>query len=181
MNNSYLVDWDTLGGTHPLNDVVFSLGSNLGDSAELLQAGVDRLAETPNVTIVAVSPVYQTTPVDAPAQPDFLNIVVLARSPLEPLTLLERSQAIERAYGRVPDPNHGPRPLDIDLVKVGRRTSDTVQLHLPHPRARHRAFVLIPWLDIEPDATLLDEDVADLARGLDLSGITQLPDIKIMA
>lgn len=174
------IDADTLGEA-PLNDVVFSLGSNVGDSAEYLQDGVDRLAETPNLTVVAVSPVYRTTPVDAPPQPDFLNVVVLARSTLEPVMLLERTQAIEQAYGRVHDPLHGPRTLDIDLIKVGRRTSHTQQLQLPHPRATGRAFVLAPWLDIEPDATLLDQRVADLLRGLDLSGITQLVDIKIIA
>jgi 2-amino-4-hydroxy-6-hydroxymethyldihydropteridine diphosphokinase len=174
------MDADTLGNMLPLNDVVFSLGSNVGDSLEYLQAGVDRLAETPNLTIVAVSPIYRTVPVDAPPQPDFLNVVVLAESTLEPMTLLDRAQAIERAYGRVADPQHGPRTLDIDLIKVGRRTSQTQRLQLPHPRVTGRAFVLAPWLDIEPNATLLDERVADLLRPLDLSGITQLPDIKII-
>jgi 2-amino-4-hydroxy-6-hydroxymethyldihydropteridine diphosphokinase len=180
MNNGYPLDCDTLGDLRPLNDVVWSLGSNLGESVELLQAGIDRLAQTPNLDIVAVSPVYRTQPVDAPPQPDFFNLVVTASSTLEPMMLLERAQTIERAYGRIPDPRHGPRPLDIDLIKVGRRTSDTAALRLPHPRARERAFVLIPWLDIDPDAQLLDERIADLACQLDLTGITKLPDIQII-
>jgi 2-amino-4-hydroxy-6-hydroxymethyldihydropteridine diphosphokinase len=179
MNIGYPFDSDTLGDLRPINDVVFSLGSNLGDRVEMLQAGVTCLARTPDLTNVMVSPVYRTEPVGTVAQPDFYNLAVIAMSTLDPMILLRRAQAIERAYGRVPDPSHGPRPLDIDLIKVGRRTSATDELRLPHPRAAERAFVLIPWLDLDPNALLLDQRVADLARSLDTSGITELPDIEI--
>jgi len=179
MTAGYPVDADTLGHRRPLHDVVFSLGSNEADSPALLQAAVDRLAETPNLRIVAVSPVYRTAPVDAPPQPDFLNLVVLAESTLEPLTLLERVQAIEDAYGRVRDIPHGPRTLDIDLVKVGDRTSDTDRLRLPHPRAATRAFVLVPWLDIDPDAELPQGRIAGLADRLDRRDIVRLNDLVI--
>jgi 7,8-dihydro-6-hydroxymethylpterin-pyrophosphokinase len=73
----------------------------------------------------------------------------------------------------------GPRTLDIDIVMMGDVTSDDPALLLPHPRARERAFVLRPWSDVEPDATLpgqgrvtdLLPDVADqeLRRRDDLS------------
>jgi len=162
-------------------DVVFSLGSNLGDCVEMLRTGVTSIARTSHLSIVSVSPAYRTVPVDAPPQPDFFNLIVLARSPLTPTAILERTQAIERACGRVPDPDHGARPLDIDLIKVGDLTSDTEHLRLPHPRAAGRAFVLIPWLDIQPDAELLGRKVADLAAGLDLSGIAKQFDIEITA
>ncbi|MCL2315585.1 MAG: 2-amino-4-hydroxy-6-hydroxymethyldihydropteridine diphosphokinase [Actinomycetia bacterium] len=179
MNTGYPIDSDTLGNLRPQSDVVFSIGSNQGDSLQLLQDAVDRLAETPNLTIVAVSPVYRTVPVDAPAQPDFYNLVVLAETTLEPMTLLQRALAIEEAYGRVRTIPHGPRTLDIDLVKVGRRTSDTPELRLPHPEASRRAFVLAPWLDVEPDAQLPQGRVADILRGIDTSGLTLLPDVRI--
>ena len=176
MNAGYPIDSDTLGNLRPIYDVVLSLGSNEGDSLATLQEAVDRLVETPNLTIVAVSPIYRTTPVDAPPQPDFYNLVVLADSTLEPLVLLERAQAIEEAYGRRHDIYHGPRTLDIDLIKVGTRTSDTEVLRLPHPAAATRAFVLVPWLDIEPNAKLPQGRVVDLVRNLDLSGLTRLDD-----
>ena len=49
---------------------------------------------------------------------------------------------------------NAPRTLDVDLIVVGDRRSDTETLQLPHPRAAERAFVLQPWHDLEPDAVL---------------------------
>ncbi|SPF67995.1 2-amino-4-hydroxy-6-hydroxymethyldihydropteridinediphosphokinase [Propionibacterium ruminifibrarum] len=153
--------------------VVFSLGSNMGDPLDYLRAGVHELAATPGITSTRVSSVYRTRPVGNTAQDDFLNIVVTADSRLGPLDLLDRVNAIEDAHGRRRDPDnpHGPRTLDIDLVVVGECTSDTRRLHLPHPRAGERAFVLVPWAELEPDAVLPDGRIADLLSAMDLSGV----------
>lgn len=171
MNEVFPIDGDTLGTLRPLNKVVFSLGANIGDTLETLQSAVNRLAETPNLVVVAVSPVYLTKAVDMVDQPDFHNIIVLAESTLEPLTLLERAQAIELAYGRERGVPKGPRTLDIDLIQVGRRESHTDQLTLPHPRAHERAFVLRPWLDVDPGATLPQGPVNALLADLGTDGI----------
>lgn len=182
MSDAFPIDVDTLGNLRPLNQVVFSLGSNQGDSVEILQAAVDRLAETPNLVIVDISPVYLTKPVGVPEQPDFYNLVVIADSTLEPVTLLERAQAIEQAYGRYRDPDNpgGPRTLDIDIIVVGKRTCDTPTLTLPHPLAHERAFVLVPWLDIEPRAVLPQGRVDDLVAVMDTSVVTKLTDVEII-
>ncbi|GAA2183001.1 2-amino-4-hydroxy-6-hydroxymethyldihydropteridine diphosphokinase [Brooklawnia cerclae] len=182
MSDAFPIDVDTLGNLKPLNQVVFSLGSNQGDSVDILQAAVDRLAETPNLIVVDVSPVYLTKPVGNVDQPDFYNAVLIADSTLEPTTLLERANAIEQAYGRYRDPGNpgGPRTLDIDLIVVGQRTSDTEALKLPHPRAHERAFVLVPWLDIDPRASLPQGRVDDLVATMDTSGVRRLDDARIM-
>ena len=78
MTEIFSIDVDTLGDLKPLNQVVLSLGSNQGDSLEILQGAVDRLAETPNLMLVDVSSVYRTAPVGNTNQPDFYNIVVIA-------------------------------------------------------------------------------------------------------
>ena len=99
--NPHAIDADTLSGMKPLRKVVYSLGSNLGDRLGNLQGAVDALRDTPDVVVVDVSPVYETTPVGGPEDsPDFLNLVVVAETTLEPRTLLERALAIEDAYGR---------------------------------------------------------------------------------
>lgn len=182
MSDAFPIDVDTLGNLKPLNQVVFSLGSNQGNSIEILQGAVDRLAETPNLIMVDVSAVYLTTPVGKTNQPDFHNIVVIADSTLEPITLLERANAIEQAYGRLRDPDDpgGPRTLDIDLIMVGKRTSNTPELVLPHPRAHERAFVLVPWLEMEPRATLPQGRVDDLVATMDTSGVRRLADVRIV-
>ena len=142
--NPHIVDTDTLTGEmHPIRRCVLAIGSNLGERLNNLQGAVNALADTPEVWVTAVSPVYETAPVDAPDDSrDFLNAVVLVDTTLSARTLLERALAVEDAYGRerTTEPN-APRTLDDDLV-------------LPHPKAHGRAFVLAPWNDVEPDAEL---------------------------
>jgi 2-amino-4-hydroxy-6-hydroxymethyldihydropteridine diphosphokinase len=157
--NPHIVDTDTLTGEmHPIRRCVLAIGSNKGERMNNLQGAVSSLEDTPEVFVTAVSPVYETEPVDAPeGSRDFLNAVVLLDTTLSARTLLERALAIEDAFGRergeVPN---APRTLDVDLVVVGDRRAHDEDLVLPHPRAHERAFVLAPWHDLEPDAELLD-------------------------
>jgi 2-amino-4-hydroxy-6-hydroxymethyldihydropteridine diphosphokinase len=131
---------------------VLSLGANLGEPAEALRHAVQALAA--RVTVVAVSPVYETEPVGGVPQDDFLNAVVVVETDLPPRELLTFAHQIEYEAGRVRDVRWGPRSLDVDLVAYGDLTSPDPDVTLPHPRAHERAFVLRPWLDVDPDATL---------------------------
>ena len=153
--NPNIIDADTLTGEmRPIRRVVIGLGSNLGERFGNLQGAVDALADTPNVWLTGVSPVYESEPVDSP--PDakkFLNAVVLADTTLSAHRLLDRALAVEDAFDRMrSEVKNAPRTLDVDIIVVGDRRSDTDVLRLPHPRAHERAFVLQPWFDLEPDA-----------------------------
>ena len=129
---------------------VLSLGANLGDRLAALQAAVDALAE--HMTVVAVSPVYATEPVGYVDQPEFLNAVALADTDLSPRDLLAFAHQVEQAGGRVRGERWGPRTVDVDLVVYGVEVSADPACTLPHPRAHERSFVLVPWLDVDPDA-----------------------------
>jgi 2-amino-4-hydroxy-6-hydroxymethyldihydropteridine diphosphokinase len=144
--NPNIVDTDTLTGEmHPIRRCVVSVGSNLGERLANLQGAVSSLADTPEVWLTAVSPVYETSPVDAPeGSRDFLNAVVLADTTLSARTLLERALAIEDAYGRERSEPGAPRTLDVDLIVVGDRRANQDELVLPHPKAHERGFVLAP-------------------------------------
>lgn len=180
-NGPFDIDVDTLGNLRPISKVVLSLGSNLGESETILAEAVDLLAETPDLFLVDVSPVYQTTPVDVTDQPDFLNLVVVAESTLEPLTILDRARAIEDSFGRTREVEKGPRTLDIDIIMVGKRISED-DIELPHPRAHERAFVLVPWLDIDPQGEIAGHGrIADLVEGVDVSGVQRRDDVVIAA
>lgn len=138
-----------------MTSVVLSIGSNLGDRLAQLQSVVDGL----DGAVRAVSPVYETDPWGGVEQGAFLNAVVLADDPaLDGLGWLRRAQELEQAAERVRDERWGPRTLDVDLVMCssgGREiTSDDEELTLPHPLAHERAFVLVPWLAVDPAATL---------------------------
>jgi len=182
--NPYIVDADTMTGEmRPIRQAVLSLGSNLGERFATLQGAVDALLDTPEVKVVSVSPVYETRPVDAPAESgDFLNAVLLLDTTLSVHTLLDRCRAVEDAFGRKRDGvPHAPRTLDVDLIVVGDRVVDDSQLVLPHPHAHERAFVLQPWLDVDSDGWVPGVGhVADLLATMDLSGLTRRDDLALV-
>ncbi|MCV7193784.1 2-amino-4-hydroxy-6-hydroxymethyldihydropteridine diphosphokinase [Mycolicibacterium brumae] len=145
---------------------VLSIGSNVGDRLGHLRSVLDGLG--PRVR--AVSPVYSTAPWGGVEQDDFLNAVVVAEDDLDPIEWLDLAQSMEKAAHRVRGQHWGPRTLDVDIVTVSdhtgtlRRVCD--RLILPHPYAHQRAFVLAPWHDVDPDATLAvdgsDHPIAEL-------------------
>jgi 2-amino-4-hydroxy-6-hydroxymethyldihydropteridine diphosphokinase len=157
--------------------VVLALGSNLGDRLHNLQGALDALFDTRGLAFVAVSGVYATVPVGGPAQPDFLNAVVLAESWLPARVILERCHAAEAAFERIRARRWGPRTLDVDLIVYGDLVSDDPELILPHPRAYQRAFVLAPWLEVDPDGEVPGKGrVADLLKAVGLAGVHRLDD-----
>lgn len=138
-----------------MTSIVLSIGSNIGDRMARLQSVVDGLGDA----VRAVSPIYETDPWGGVEQGAFLNAVVIAEDPaLDGHGWLRRAQELEQDAGRVRGQRWGPRTLDVDLVTChdGDReaTSRDEDLTLPHPLAHLRAFVLIPWLAVEPDAML---------------------------
>ena len=152
--------------------VVLALGSNLGDRQDILQGAVDAIVGLPGMRVTAVSPVYETVPVGGPAQPDYLNAVVLADAARPARELLDRLHEIEAAFDRVRLVRWGPRTLDIDIITFGRDRSDDPELTLPHPRAHERAFVLAPWHDADPDAALPGRGpVGELLARADQAGL----------
>ena len=160
--------------------VVLALGSNQGDRQDILQGAVDAIVGLPGVRVTAVSPVYETVPVGGPAQPDYLNAVVLADAARSARELLDRLHEIEAAFDRVRMVRWGPRTLDIDVVDFGGERSDDPELTLPHPRAHDRAFVLAPWHDVDPDAALPGHGpVAELLAKADHSGL-RLSDLSLV-
>lgn len=137
---------------------VLALGSNLGDREGTIRAGIHDLAALPGVVVTAASGLVETpalTPegVDADA-PAYLNAVVTVRTALDPHELLRAVNEIERLRGRVRGVHWGDRTLDIDIIQFGGLLIASDDLTVPHPRAGERAFVLAPWLQVDPDAAL---------------------------
>lgn len=134
---------------------VIAVGANLGAAHESVER---ELAEIPSALVAThhvASSLYKTAPVGGPEQPDFVNAVVIVESPLQPREVLTVLQEREQQAGRVRDVRWGPRTLDLDIIDVEGQVSDDPHLTLPHPRARERGFVLIPWHEIDPTAELV--------------------------
>lgn len=176
------IDPDTLTGEmRPIRPAVLSLGSNVGDRVANLQGAVEAMADTPEVRLVAVSSVYETRPVDSPeGSPNFLNAILLVDTTLSVAMLLDRAKAVESAFGRERGEINAPRTLDVDLIVVGDRLSDTSELTLPHPRAHERAFVLVPWSEIDQRASIPGKGkIADLLDEVDTSGVSRRDDVAL--
>jgi 2-amino-4-hydroxy-6-hydroxymethyldihydropteridine diphosphokinase len=127
--------------------------------------------------------VYETPPWGPVEQPNFLNaiVVVNVQDSVEPITLLRSLQQIEAAHGRTRDIHWGPRTLDIDIIVLGSAVSSLPELILPHPRAQEREFVLVPWVEIDPNAELPGVGkVRDLLGSLDPSLIKKVPDVTLV-
>ncbi|APE32916.1 2-amino-4-hydroxy-6-hydroxymethyldihydropteridine diphosphokinase [Nocardia mangyaensis] len=157
-----------------MSRAVLSIGANLGDRLANLRSVLDGLGKR----ALAVSPVYTTAPWGGVDQDDYLNAVVVAEDPsFDDYAWLRFGQELEQAANRVRAVRWGARTLDVDVVQctddtgapIARDTDPT--LILPHPQAYRRAFVLVPWLAVEPAARLLvdgvEVPVADLVAGLD--------------
>jgi 2-amino-4-hydroxy-6-hydroxymethyldihydropteridine diphosphokinase len=160
-----------------MSRAVLSLGSNLGDRYGFLRLAVDGLREW----LVAVSGVYETKAWGVEDQPDFLNAVCVVDDPArDHWAWLRTGQSLERDAGRVRELRWGPRTLDVDIVTVDEVRSADPELLLPHPGTADRATVLIPWLDVEPDAVLLDRGpVRDLLGLLSTGDVTPRPDLML--
>ncbi|MGB3484610.1 MAG: 2-amino-4-hydroxy-6-hydroxymethyldihydropteridine diphosphokinase [Mycobacterium sp.] len=142
-----------------MSTVVLSIGSNLGDRLARLQSVVDALGSR----LRAVSPVYETDPWGGVDQSPFLNAVVVGEDPgLDGPGWLRFAQGLEESADRIRGQKWGPRTLDVDLVTChddgAELRSRDATLTLPHPLAHLRAFVLIPWLAVDPDAALTITD-----------------------
>ncbi|HEX3718888.1 MAG TPA: 2-amino-4-hydroxy-6-hydroxymethyldihydropteridine diphosphokinase [Verrucomicrobiae bacterium] len=134
-----------------------ALGSNLGDSAEIVRRAMERLQALSSAPLMRSS-LVKTTPVDCPPDSSpFINAVVGLR-PLPgetPETLFSRLREIEILFGRQPKKIlNEPRALDLDLIAFGSRILNVPGLILPHPRAHLRRFVLQPLSEIAPDFVL---------------------------
>lgn len=159
--------------------VVLALGSNVGDSLEHLRAGL-ALLNAEGVHVVAVSPTYVTAPIGGPDQDDFVNIVALAETSLLPFELLRACHAVEAQRSRLREVRWGPRTLDIDIIAFDDLTSTDPVLTLPHPRAAERAFVCVPWHDVDPDAQIPGVGrIAQLLPGLSDQGVVRRDDLQL--
>jgi len=158
---------------------VLALGSNLGDRVAALEAAVAALVAA-DVRVVAVSTVYETAPVGGPEQGDFLNAVALVGTGHSAYDLLEVVHGVEASLGRVRTQRWGPRTIDIDIITFGDVESTDPRLTLPHPFVAERAFVLAPWLDVEPDAQLPGgRSVASLLAVVGMNGVRRCEDIVL--
>ena len=142
------------------------LGANMGDSADSIAKAVGDLNQLPEITVKAVSSMYETPPWGNTDQAQFFNAVVVIETDLPPEALLNECMNIEAMHGRIRHEKWGPRPLDIDLIYSPTQFVQTPRLQLPHPLFTQRAFVLIPLKEVAPDLMVMGKSIDTYLQNL---------------
>ncbi|KAB7790593.1 2-amino-4-hydroxy-6-hydroxymethyldihydropteridine diphosphokinase [Bifidobacterium leontopitheci] len=154
-----------------IHHAVVALGGNQGDVAATLRAAVADIDGLDGTQVTGVSPLYRTAAWGMPdGTPDFLNAVLELDTMLDAGRLLDELQRIEAAHGRTREQHWSSRTLDLDIIDIDGTVSDNPGLTLPHPRAWQRAFVLAPWLALDPDAELTGKHGGAVSRLLQSAG-----------
>ncbi|ENV35389.1 2-amino-4-hydroxy-6-hydroxymethyldihydropteridine diphosphokinase [Acinetobacter gerneri] len=135
------------------------LGSNLGDSQEILKEAIEKLQ---SLGQVRVSKLYQSPPMGPQDQPNYFNAVAELVTELEPLALLDELQRFENESGRVRLRRWGERTLDLDLLLYGQENIQNERLTVPHVGILERDFVVIPLLDLDPTIQIAGQSLANL-------------------
>lgn len=154
-----------------MSRVYLALGANLGDRMLNLAHALTLLP--PAVMLQRCSRVYETPPWGYLDQPDFLNMVIVGETTLEPLVLLDRLKLLEEKIGRKKSERYGPRLIDLDILFFDDLQLQSERLEIPHPRLAERAFVLVPLADLAPDLMhpATHQTVHDLLAQVDRSRI----------
>lgn len=152
-----------------------ALGSNIDGPEQQIGRGLSEIGALPQSRLARVSSLYRSAPVGYRNQPDFINAVAAVETTLAPRALLDQLLAIERAHGRVREFPNAPRTLDLDIILYGVSALQEPGLAIPHPRMHERAFVIVPLVEIAPDATVPGRGRAsDLLAGVDAASVARL-------
>lgn len=147
------------------------LGSNLGDSRQILSEAIVKLK---TLGMVKVSRLYQSPPMGPQDQPNYLNAVAKLNTDLAPLDLLDHLQRFEQEAGRVRLRRWGERTLDLDLLIYGNEKIHNERLTVPHIGILQRDFVVIPLLDLDADLQINDQPLKNLE-------LIQQPTLTVLA
>ncbi len=145
------------------------IGSNLGDRKKFIDSAITRLSETPKLTVLRVSSIYETEPVGGPkGQEKFLNGVIEIDTSLKPKELFDICKVIEKDLGRVKTEIDGPRTVDLDILIFNKLILNDPDLVIPHPRMHHREFVLKGFAELNEQLVhpVLNRKIVDLYTDL---------------
>jgi 2-amino-4-hydroxy-6-hydroxymethyldihydropteridine diphosphokinase len=157
-------------------EAFIALGSNLGNREDEIIRAIREVNALPRTRVTGISRFYSNPPMGPQDQPDYLNGAVRIETELDPLSLLDALQGIEKSHGRVKTRRWGERCIDLDIALYGEESISSERLTVPHLGIEARDFVLRPLMDIDPSLTLpTGEKISELLSKLDQSSLTEAP------
>ena len=153
-----------------MNNVLLSLGSNVGKRKQNIQNCIYSLNNSKNIKVIGVSSLYESSPMYNLNQENFINCVIEIETFLKPLELLKYNQLIEKDMGRVKDfTRNQPRKIDIDILTYNNEIVNEKKLKIPHPRISERKFVLNPLFELKGNISIPGsvKKIEDLIKELD--------------
>ena len=153
-------------------DVFLSLGSNVGDRENNLRKAVDMIGDSPHISIIKMSSIYETEPMYIKDQDSFYNIVLNARvdGVISPFEMIGFLKGIEYGLGRREiGEKYGPRIIDIDLLYYGGMVVESDFLTIPHPGIEERKFVLVPLSEIAPELKIKSRNIGKFIADCNLT------------
>lgn len=147
-----------------MQDLYLSLGSNLADREANIRRAAAELKKLPRTQLTKISSLYETSPVGFATPHKFFNCCVKLRTELSSAEVLAACRRIEELIGRPVESErveYEDRVVDIDVILFGSRSVEDSQLTTPHPRARHRLFVLVPLAEIAPGLVINSRPVEE--------------------
>ncbi len=156
------------------------LGSNLDQPLAQVREAINELQQTDGLKLVAVSPLYASSPMGPQDQPDYINAVAAVETSLSPHDLLKKLQNLEQQHGRQRLRHWGERTLDLDILLYGQQILDDAELTLPHPGVAERNFVVYPLADIAPDIEIPGQGpIAQLIARVPRGDLTQVETVRL--
>lgn len=162
MDNSMTTCYIGLGG---------NISNELGTPTEHIANAITAFVDSDDFDDVKVSSLYTSKAYGVTDQPDFVNAVLMAKTCLSPLALLDFCQSLEMGAGRVRLRHWGERSLDVDVLLYGDAMIDNERLIVPHKELMLRNFVLIPLLELTPDLMVQGQVLAQLPAAQDWQGL----------
>lgn len=163
-----------------MNRIFVALGSNIHSERNLREA-VRRLASC--CRLVAVSPVYETTPVGNTEQPSFLNAAALVETDLTAAELKTQVlRVIEHELGRVrTEDKNAPRTIDLDIALFTDQDLDSGPEDVCDPDVLRYAHIAVPLADIAPQRRHPEtgQTLHGIAQSLPANGLVARPDVVL--
>ncbi len=124
--------------------VTLGIGGNVGNTKQIFNKFFLAIQNDSRFDIIQTSPLLKNPPFGFLEQSYFLNAIIVIKTSLSPIEVLNEMQRYENRFGRKRSFKDAPRTLDIDIIFYDKLKIKHYRLIVPHLNYENRDSVLIP-------------------------------------